>query len=318
MLTKKKIFLLGLISSYSLNIFSKEKNSKLNNPQKILFSSQLSYYFEHINIAKETIILSSSKDHKIFSFNKGNLKENKFFLNKKLLKEKILDKKLKLYPDLQITNLRSEKKGHFILDGTLLNFVYLNEKKIISSFGSIIYDLLKPAKDPRGEAPQKEVLELRKSFLKGYLQARSPKATSIKKLPKTWFANSKPSFLMTTRIHKFPFVIMECSEQNKTQCQIIRSCFLNKNKPLKKDFYFRGLTLLRKSNKFLVLDINTRKILIFKWTSCYNISLEREFNVTTDLKELNDMAYEASGKVWILGFSPLMRQAIIVRYDISI
>ena len=77
----------------------------------------------------------------------------------------------------------------FFLDARGIRIIsYDLEKKGMLPVGDLIIDLIRPAKDTRGEPPPLEVREYRKDFLYRYQKARSSvlPLSGLVKLPDTW------------------------------------------------------------------------------------------------------------------------------------
>lgn len=183
------------------------------------------------------------------------------------------------------------------IDGTSLMIQSIETEKFTRlAQHSLVWDLLRPAKDRHGEPTQIETAALRKDF------ARAFAATSEKKLSGMAILDSSPTkashFLVATHLKGYPLVDMTCTTDEATRCQLDRACFVEGAGDLMPED-IRGVGYDAQSKTVFVGDGKLNAIRTFAYHSCFHIAAKQIYLLPAELSPITTVHVDADHRVWI-------------------
>lgn len=186
-----------------------------------------------------------------------------------------------------------------LLDGATMSMSYLSQDlKETISMHTLVFDLIKPPRDSRGEAAPFETKELRSKFLKSLHRTKSPKLVGLKRAPKL-DTTTKFRFFASTRIQDYPLITIECSKDSPSQCALDRACFVE-DMPSIDSNSLSGLAY-DPENKFLLLvDINKHRVLVLHFQSCFHTVYIGQITLPEKIKQIIGVALDEEQNLYIL------------------
>lgn len=190
---------------------------------------------------------------------------------------------------------------NILIDGTQLSVTTLSDKNEIIRSDGIVWDLLKPASDPRGEPTRWEIASTR-SEVSRLIKAKSGrKLSGVARLPPEWKGGKEGRFLLATNLDGYPLMQMDCQNDIGVSCMIVRSCEMES--PIGSDDV-RGIAPVPGRSAFLVGDYKKNALTLFKYSSCFQITKGATFYLPDQFKKLGSFGISQSGELWVVTLSP--------------
>lgn len=186
--------------------------------------------------------------------------------------------------------------GAVLVDGRhmQLRFIELT-KPSHQAQGDLIVDRIRPAADPRGEAPRSEMLALRRRFVNGAKARLKTGQTIVTGMSFYRQQGKKSHYLATTAVPGFPLVTVSCALTSSFYCKVDRSCLLpvsfpNGKVPVGVGYHSRGKTLV-------VADRDS--VYKLKMNSCFDIRRRGKLKPPAKIRRLTSLAVDAERKLWL-------------------
>lgn len=165
---------------------------------------------------------------------------------------------------------------------------------------ALIWDMIRPAADAKGEPTTVEVVKTRAQF-KAAFQRSKTRLTGIAQIPDKWMGlKNEVAFLGSTEIPGFPLVVLTCLKENPTQCTIDRNCFLEGT--FSKES--RGIAVLPEQRSIFVGDASTHRILAYKFHSCFNVTANGEMILPAKIKGISNIFVDKDERLWVTSSAP--------------
>ena len=195
------------------------------------------------------------------------------------------------------------KKDHYlILNGADNEIYFYSPDNRLISRHSIPYDLIRPARDRGGEAPEWEISDLRVKFKRNFMQRGYDKFTGFVSVPKAWMSSSKDLYFVSSRIKGFPILILACNQVNPSQCSIHRSCMVEGGHF--KDAIFTGIATVPSAKLILMGRKDTHSIDVFRYQSCMHIIKTDTLILPKQLKEISNIGVDSDRNLWVSTLMP--------------
>ncbi len=195
-----------------------------------------------------------------------------------------------------------EDDQYLLLDGEKLELFWLNKDDKFISKRSIIWDLILPPLDRGQEAADWLIKKLRTRFTE-HLKKSHVKIVGLAPLKDP--QNKELTFLASTQIPGYPFVLLSCDKLNVNNCQIKRACSLDG--PLLNSSSLWGLSVDEKKEKtptLFVLDQKKHKILLFHYFSCLHIEPFKEVSLPQRLYTPSGLFIDENDHLWVTTLKP--------------
>jgi hypothetical protein len=220
-----------------------------------------------------------------------------------------LENQMRIKPHKEIVDFRGAHNLEtklLLLDGTKfeLHLVDVKRKQHIMS-ASPSWDLIRPARDSRGEATAPEVSELRRRFATNFPKANSPRFTGLAALPNGWHKTrqGKTQYLLISRIKDFPLTILECDEEEPASCMLTRNCYLEGAAGLKVDARF-GIGISVKRRLVVLGDAEANKLWVFKFSSCFHIPKTKTITIPEKIFTMTNLHIDSEDRLWLTTDKP--------------
>lgn len=181
------------------------------------------------------------------------------------------------------------------LDGRDLSIIEFDKNLRFSSYRTIPVDTIKPARDRGGEAPQYEINDLRRSFMKAFKAAPSQKLLGMTPVPSS---KGKGRFLVLSKIKGFPIIKMKCSKINVSQCYFERACSIRGMRDLSSSELV-GISSNIKRKEIYIADQSKHRILVYKYRSCLDIVKVRDILLPKKIKKIGGVFVDSSERLWV-------------------
>jgi hypothetical protein len=159
-------------------------------------------------------------------------------------------------------------------------------------------DLLRPARDPRGEPSSVSINALRARFKTAFLATPAPRITGMAPLPDAWLGADKRRYLLATRVKDFPLLLMACDREDPSSCAIERRCNLEGGGDLAAE-HVTGIAVSEPGRTVLIGDDAHGRIVEFRFNSCYDVPRRGELRLPERLKRLTTLAVDGAGRLWV-------------------
>jgi hypothetical protein len=195
----------------------------------------------------------------------------------------------------------SAAKHRFLVDGENLAVTSVSESWEAIRGDGIIWDLLKPAADPRGEPPRWEIASVRAHVSKLIAGKTGRKLSGVVPMPRGWQGNREASFLMATNLQGHPIMTMDCDDDIGVTCKIVRTCNVQDALPSED---VRGIAAVPGKRVFVLGDGKRNALTLFNYTSCYHITRGPTIFLPTSFKKLGSFGISATGELWVVTTAP--------------
>jgi hypothetical protein len=187
-----------------------------------------------------------------------------------------------------------------LLDGEDLTMLEADAKTLKEvTRRTIPRDLLRPARDPRGEPTGPVTAALRQKFKAAFLATPPPRITGMARLPEGWAGDAKKRrYALATRVPGFPLLTMACDLEEPSSCSIERQCHLEGAADLAPQ-HVTGVAVSAADKTILIGDDGRQRVVGFTFHSCYDVARRQEWALPEKLKTLSSLAVDGAGRLWI-------------------
>lgn len=162
-------------------------------------------------------------------------------------------------------------------------------------------DLIKPARDPRGEPTAPVIASLRRSFSKAWGATPGIRVAGLARIPISWkLGHDKRRYLAALRVPKYPLVMVECDLVEPSSCLIARHCNLEGAADLE-PISISGIGLSQQDGKRLAVigDARQHRLHIFNFQSCYHVPRIATLKLPARLRPPTNIHVDQSNGLWI-------------------
>lgn len=198
----------------------------------------------------------------------------------------------------QMNFISTYRKDHYLIFNGSENEVYFYspQNQLISKH-TIPYDLIRPARDRGGEAPDWEIADLRSQFKKNFSQRGLDKFTGIAPVPKKWLNSAKDLYFVASRIRDFPILMLACNPDNPSQCSFHRACVVEGARF--NNALIAGIATIEKSRLLLLGREDSHAIDVFRFHSCMHITKITTLGLSKKLKKLSNIFVDDKQRLWL-------------------
>ena len=236
---------------------------------------------------------------------KGSSREKVFGLFESLQKPVIMVDRDKN----QWVHMSRHESGKFMaFDGVQLAWIEMDPGFKETLRRSVPWDLIRPPRDRGGEPTRSETAEMRQLFFRRFQSTLGLKVSGVVRQPSIKRGLSKPkanlptTYLVALRIPQFPLAQMDCDPEEPSLCQLTRSCFVEGGgiEPSS----VTGVAFSSRRDLVLVGDATRRRILGFRFHSCFHVSFETSWSLPPTLKSLSNIHVDEDDRLWISTSEP--------------
>ena len=189
----------------------------------------------------------------------------------------------------------------FFLDSGKRQFLIWNEKqKIWHQAADIVFDLVRPPSDPKGEAPQAEVDRLRQKVNKYYSISRGDPEliAGFAPAPLAWQKKDGSQFILLLRLPVAALLTVRCEGRHYSRCQAQRACFLKglTDQEIKQA---AGLSVWQSKGEIWVGLPKSRQIRRLSAQSCLEVRSLGNLALADDFGSLSNLYFDGEESLWL-------------------
>ena len=182
-----------------------------------------------------------------------------------------------------------------LINGWDMEAFRVAEDLTLLSRHTIVWDLIRPAADSRGDPTRAEILEFRQSFRKRLRKVDGERFVGLahRSTSATWI-----TYLVGTRIKGYPIAQMRCEVNNMSRCQITHGCFTETQKGFHSDSV-SGLAFHPATRAVVLADKKNHQVHVFRFASCYHIPYQYSLELPSRIKPVRGVFLDREGKLWV-------------------
>jgi hypothetical protein len=200
----------------------------------------------------------------------------------------------KKYKEASWSGAESVEGSTILIDGFRLGIVVLDKDLKFKRKSDVVYDLVKPAADRLGEAPEFEVQNLRKKF---DLEMKTAPGNRLRGLALKSIGKEKVEFFLGMSLKSFPLGILECTKNKIHQCRISRICNFDGFRSIPPRSR-RGVAYDRKNKKLYMLNETKNAVVVAKFNQCNDIRIIETLKFHSKMKPTKSIAFGV-GRLWV-------------------
>lgn len=194
-------------------------------------------------------------------------------------------------------DLAQEEGVKLLLDGQQLIMVSYDVQLQPVARGSLIWDLVQPARDAVGEAATWETQEVRKK-LKALIEKTSgKKLTGMVKLPKEWEKSEKTLWLVSSTLPHFPLFLMGCDPTEPTRCALDRVCPVAL--PEHTLIEIGGVGIDPQHRHVFLVDRTYHALRVIQYEACHDLSLVATWTFPESIQNVTNVKMAQNGFLWL-------------------
>lgn len=188
-------------------------------------------------------------------------------------------------------------KTILVFDRDQLSLVSLTANFEFIAQRSLPWDTVRPPADRKGEPTAIEVSRMQAKFKAAFVHSHQ-KIAGMAEVPTNWLpgASGFHRFLLATEMRDFPIVTMECREDAPSECALRRACFVSGGGPITD---VRGIAVDVKRRLIVLGDAANHRLLVYNFSSCFNISYERQLVLPARIKALGGVYIDEDEQLWV-------------------
>lgn len=194
-------------------------------------------------------------------------------------------------------DMAQEESVKLLLDGQQLMMVSYDAQLQPLARGSLIWDLIQPARDPVGEATIWETQEVRKKLKTLIEKTPGKKLTGMVKLPKEWEKSEKTLWLVSSTLPHFPLFLMGCDPTEPTRCALDRVCPVAL--PDTTQIEIGGVGIDPQHHRVFLVDRTYHALRVIQYEACHALSLEATWTFPEAIQNVSNVKMAQNGSLWL-------------------